>query len=219
MGRQLQEEVLIPPEGLAGVLAVPEGARGLVAFAHGSGSGRMSPRNRHVAAELQRAHFATLLLDLLTPDEERRRENVFDITLLAARLGSATRWARTDERTAPLAVAYFGASTGAAAALVAAAHGENGAAAVVSRGGRPDLAGPALSKVRAPTLLIVGRLDAPVIPLNRQAYDQLRCEKELSIVEGAGHLFEEAGTLDAVVRLAAAWFERFVPAASARRDE
>lgn len=213
------EEVRIPPHGLKALLGVPREARGLVAFAHGSGSGRMSPRNQHVASELRRARFATLLLDLLTPDEERRRENVFDIELLAARLGTATQWARQDPRTAPLAVGYFGASTGAAAALMAAAHRENGVAAVVSRGGRPDLAGPALTLVRAPTLLIVGSLDEPVVPLNRQALRQLQCEKELSIVDGAGHLFEEPGTLDEVVLLAAAWFERFLPSAAGRRGE
>ena len=210
-------EVRIPPEGLAGLLGVPAEAHGIVIFAHGSGSGRLSSRNQHVAAQLRRARFATLLLDLLTPEEERDRTNVFDIGLLAERLGDATRWAQGSAETAALAVGYFGASTGAGAALMAAVRRENAAAAVVSRGGRVDLAGPALPHVEAPTLLIVGSLDTPIIVLNQQALEQLRCEKELSIVPGAGHLFEEPGTLDEVVRLATAWFERFLQPAAAGR--
>ena len=203
-------EVRIPPQRLVGLLGVPAEARGIVIFAHGSGSGRLSPRNQHVAARLRRAQFATLLLDLLTPEEERDRANVFDVGLLAERLGDATRWSHAGAETAALSVGYFGASTGAAAALMAAVRRENAACAVVSRGGRADLAGPALPHVEAPTLLIVGSLDTPVIPLNQQALEQLRCEKELAIVPGAGHLFEEPGTLDEVVRLASAWFERFL---------
>lgn len=203
-------EIRIPPKNLPGLLGVPAEARGLVVFAHGSGSGRMSPRNQHVAAQLRQARFATLLLDLLKPEEERDRANVFDVGLLAERLGDATRWAQAGAETAALPLGYFGASTGAGAALMAAVKRENAAKAVVSRGGRPDLAGPALPHVEAPTLLIVGSLDTPVIELNRQALAQMRCEKDLAIVPDAGHLFEEPGTLDEVVRLARGWFERFL---------
>jgi dienelactone hydrolase len=176
-----------------------------VAFAHGSGSGRLSPRNNHVAAALRQAGLATFLLDLLTPEEEHDRRNVFDIDLLAGRLVLATRWLRQRRETSQLAVGYFGASTGAAAALRAAAA-EPDVAAVVSRGGRPDLALEVLPAVRAPTLLLVGSRDGPVIGMNEQAYHALRAEKRLVIVEGAGHLFEEPGTLDEVVRHATQWF-------------
>ena len=161
-------DVSIGPHRLAGRLGVPRGASGLVIFAHGSGSGRHSPRNNQVAAGLREAGFATLLLDLLSPEEERDRRNVFDIALLASRLAEAAEWAQTQPELAHLAIGYFGASTGAAAALVAAAEGQN-VAAIVSRGGRPDLAGSALRAVSAPTLLIVGGADIPVIPLNRAA--------------------------------------------------
>jgi putative phosphoribosyl transferase len=198
-------EVLIEPEGLAGFLGIPDGARGIVAFAHGSGSGRLSPRNNHVAAALRQAGLATFLLDLLTPEEEQDRRNVFDIDLLAGRLVLATRWLRQRRETSRLTVGYFGASTGAAAALRAAAA-EPDVAAVVSRGGRPDLALEVLPAVRAPTLLLVGSRDGPVIGMNEQAYNALRAEKRLVIVEGAGHLFEEPGTLDQVVRHATQWF-------------
>ena len=198
--------VRIEPPGLDGLLGVPEAARGIVLFAHGSGSGRLSPRNNYVAAALRQAGLATLLLDLLTPEEERDRANVFDIGLLASRLALATRWVGGNPAAASLAVGYFGASTGAAAALVAASLAEARIGAVVSRGGRPDLAGDALERVRAPTLLLVGSLDGPVIGLNRQAFARLGCEKELVIVPGAGHLFEEPGTLDEVVRHAIRWF-------------
>ena len=198
-------EVRVEPEGLGGLLGVPDGARGIVAFAHGSGSGRLSPRNNHVAAALRRAGLATFLLDLLTPEEEHDRRNVFDIDLLAGRLVLATRWLRQRRETSQLAVGYFGASTGAAAALRAAAA-EPDIAAVVSRGGRPDLALEVLPAVRAPTLLLVGSRDGPVIGMNEQAYHALRAEKRLVIVEGAGHLFEEPGTLDEVVRHATQWF-------------
>lgn len=191
---------------LAATLAIPPGARGLVIFAHGSGSGRFSPRNGYVAARLHEAGIATLLLDLLTPEEERDRRNVFDIALLAGRLHLAADWASRTPETAGLALCYFGASTGAGAALLAAA-GDDRIAAVVSRGGRPDLAGArALGDVRAPTLLIVGGLDGQVIDLNRAAAGAMRCERQLVVVPGAGHLFEEPGTLDRVVALAREWF-------------
>ena len=192
---------------LQGLLGVPEGACGLVIFAHGSGSGRLSPRNAHVAAGLRAAGIATLLIDLLTPDEELDRANVFNIPLLADRLASATDWAERAARTASLAIGYFGASTGGGAALRAAARANGRVRAVVSRGGRPDLAGSdALARVRAPTLLLVGSRDLPVIELNREAMRHMRCEVSLVIVPGASHLFEEAGTLDQVIAHARAWF-------------
>jgi putative phosphoribosyl transferase len=191
---------------LQALLGVPERAMGLVIFAHGSGSGRLSPRNNHVAAALRQAGLGTLLLDLLTPSEERDRANVFDIPLLASRLILATGWASQRPETKALRVGYFGASTGAGAALAAAADAPNHVHAVVSRGGRPDLAGDALPRVRAPTLLIVGSLDEPVIGLNRQAQARLACETELVIVPGASRLFEEPGTLDIVVQHAMRWF-------------
>jgi pimeloyl-ACP methyl ester carboxylesterase len=197
---------------LAGDLSIPEHARGLVLFAHGSGSSRKSTRNRYVAAELGRAGLGTLLLDLLTVDEERIDMATaalrFDIPMLADRLAGATGWAGKEEATASLRIGYFGASTGAAAALVAAARLGPAIAAVVSRGGRPDLAGPALPRVTAPTLLIVGGDDDIVIELNNEAYSQLACVKEMTIIPGASHLFEEAGALEEVARHAAAWFGR-----------
>jgi putative phosphoribosyl transferase len=196
-------------KGDLGLLARP---RGLAVFAHGSGSGRNSPRNRRVAEDIRRAGVATLLFDLLTADEEsiddRTRHLRFDIALLARRLAAVTVWAGVEPDTRGLRVGYFGASTGAAAALVAAAQLPGTVHAVVSRGGRPDLAGDFLAGVRAPTLLIVGGDDEPVIGLNREAFDLLRCEKELVIVPGASHLFEEPGTLEEVSRLAAAWLVR-----------
>ncbi|MFD3467799.1 phosphoribosyltransferase family protein [Streptomyces sp. NPDC058682] len=190
---------------LAGDLALPEDVGAVVVFAHGSGSSRHSPRNRSVAADLNRAGLATLLLDLLTPDEEADRANVFDIETLAGRLAAATAWLRRREL---LPTGWFGASTGAAAALWAA--GEPGAeiGAVVSRGGRPDLAGARLATVRAPTLLIVGGRDSTVLDLNRRAQRELRCENRLEIVPGATHLFEEPGALDEVAGLARDWFTR-----------
>ena len=208
---QTRSEVRIPVPGggqIVGDLAVPERAAGLVVFAHGSGSSRHSPRNRDVAAALNRAGLATLLIDLLTLTEERERSNVFDIVLLAERLGAATRWVREQPATATLRLGYFGASTGAGAALWAAADLGAGVQAVVSRGGRPDLAAPRLADVRSPTLLIVGELDRVVIELNREALAQLRCDAALEIVPGATHLFEEPGTLEQVARLAVAWFTR-----------
>lgn len=205
-------ELELPPHGLGAFLGLPERPRGLVLFAHGSGSSRFSPRNTFVARELGRAGFATLLFDLLTPEEAQDRRRVFDIDLLAERLLDAMRWARGDPRTDRLPFGLFGASTGAAAALVAAAEAPEEVDAVVSRGGRPDLAGPALARVLAPTLLIVGGLDEPVIALNRLAMRQMSCEVALEIVPGAGHLFEEPGTLERVVELAAAWFGRHLAA-------
>ncbi len=199
-------EVKIGAPGLDGLLGVPDDARGIVIFAHGSGSGRLSPRNGRVAAALRSAGLATLLLDLLTPAEERDRRNVFDIGLLASRLAMATEWVAERKRTAELVPGYFGASTGAAAALRAAALPGSRVGAVVSRGGRPDLAVDVLPLVRAPTLLLVGSLDGPVIDFNRRAFEALRTVKELVIVEGAGHLFEEPGALDEVVRRARDWF-------------
>lgn len=191
---------------LEAILEVPPGAKGLVIFAHGSGSGRFSPRNSYVAAKLRQAGLATLLLDLLSPHEERDRSNVFNIALLAGRLHLAVDWAADAAETSGLRPCYFGASTGAGAALLAAA-GDDRIAAVVSRGGRPDLAGAhALADVTAPTLLIVGSLDGVVIELNRTAAQAMRCEHQLLVVPGAGHLFEEPGTLDRVVAHARDWF-------------
>jgi putative phosphoribosyl transferase len=191
---------------LGGLLDVPTNANGLVLFAHGSGSGRLSPRNQFVARMLQEAGTATLLFDLLDEAEAEDRANVFDIPLLAERLVAAASWATQQETTQGLKLGYFGASTGAAAALLAAAEQDNEVSAVVSRGGRPDLAGRVLPLVLAPTLLIVGGNDEPVIQLNRQAYALLRCEKELVIVPGATHLFPERGALERVADLAAEWF-------------
>ncbi|TIX50723.1 dienelactone hydrolase family protein [Alteraurantiacibacter aquimixticola] len=200
------EVTLSGPLELGAYLGVPEDAKGLVIFAHGSGSGRLSPRNNYVAGRLREAGLATLLLDLLNPAEEADRRNVFDIPLLASRLRLAVDWAAQREDIAHLRPAYFGASTGGGAAIRAAA-GDERIAAIVSRGGRPDLAGAnALATVKTPTLLIVGSLDGIVIELNRDAASAMHCEKRLAIVEGAGHLFEEPGTLDEVVQLAAAWF-------------
>jgi putative phosphoribosyl transferase len=209
-------EVLIPvgDESIAGDLVIPTHAHGIVLFAHGSGSSRHSPRNRFVAEELQKAGLATLLMDLLTTAEERIDEMTegglrFDISLLAGRLEASSDWVRANPSTHDLSLGYFGASTGAAAALVAAAAGWRGnVAAVVSRGGRPDLAREALGVVRAPTLLIVGGDDRVVIGLNRLALDLLSCEKRLEIIPGATHLFEEPGTLEQVAALAADWFLR-----------
>jgi dienelactone hydrolase len=210
------------PVSLEGNLALPEGARGVVLFAHGSGSSRLSPRNRHVARMLNEAKLATLLVDLLTPREAaidlRSAHLRFDIRLLAERLMGATDWLTQYPDTHHLRVGYFGASTGAAAALVAAGERVQEVGAVVSRGGRPDLAGPALTRVRAPTLLIVGGEDAQVVELNRLAFTQLQCEKDLAIIPGATHLFEEPGALEQVARLAREWFQRFLTPASARPE-
>ncbi len=204
-----REQEVRPEAGvvrLAGYLTVPENAPGIVVFAHGSGSSRHSPRNRYVAGVLNEAGLGTLLFDLLTPEEEADRANVFDIGLLAGRLAEVTRWLRAQPRAAGAAVGYFGASTGAAAALWAAAEPGAGIAAVVSRGGRPDLARPRLAAVTAPTLLIVGGRDEVVLDLNQRAQAELRCENGLAVVPGATHLFEEPGTLDAAAGLARDWF-------------
>jgi putative phosphoribosyl transferase len=199
---------------LEGNLTLPEGARGIVLFAHGSGSSRFSPRNCYVAQQLNREKLATLLVDLLSPEEEavdlRTARLRFNIGLLAERLVGVTDWLVRQPDTRPLRIGYFGASTGAAAALVAAAERPQIVRAIVSRGGRPDLAGPALARVEAPTLLIVGGGDTPVIELNRAALAQLRCEKRLVIVPGATHLFEEPGALDEVARLAREWFQQYL---------
>jgi putative phosphoribosyl transferase len=195
---------------LDGDLAVPTGATGIILFAHGSGSSRHSPRNRYVAERLRQAGLATLLFDLLTWEEERVDERTrklrFDIGLLTDRLLDVTEWVRGAEDTRSVEVGYFGASTGAAAALLAAARGPHRIGAVVSRGGRPDLAGPALGRVRAATLLIVGGLDHEVMKMNRDAFRELTCEKRLEIVPGATHLFQEEGALERVAQLAADWF-------------
>lgn len=201
-----QSDIRIPPMSLAGTLRVPQDARGLIVFAHGSGSSRLSPRNMAVADGLNEYGFATLLFDLLTLDEEADRANVFDIPLLADRLGDAVRWI-DGQPVGGLPLGLFGASTGAAAALVAAANMPGRVDAVVSRGGRPDLAGDALDRVVAPTLLIVGGADFGVIELNQQALVRLSGAKALEIVPGATHLFPEPGALEAVIALAAQWFE------------
>jgi putative phosphoribosyl transferase len=206
-------EVRIPAGAawLYGDLCVPEHACGLVLFAHGSGSGRHSARNRQVAQRLQRAGVATLLFDLLTVQEEQvdmqTREHRFDIPLLTRRMEDATAWVASQPELAHAPVGYFGASTGSAAALIAAARLGDGIAAVVSRGGRPDLAGPAaLAAVKAPTLLIVGGADHDVIELNEQAHARLTCEKRLAVVPGTTHLFEEPGALEQVSQMASLWF-------------
>ncbi len=210
-------EIMVGPFALRGLLGVPDNATGLVIFAHGSGSGRLSPRNNYVAGALRRNGCATLLIDLLSFAEEQDRTNVFDIALLAERLTSAAKWAAGQPALASLPIGYFGASTGAGAAMVAATFAGPKIAAVVSRGGRPDLAGSLLPLVRTPTLLLVGSLDGPVIELNRQAYAALTAAKELVIVEGARHLFEEPGTLDQVIAHASRWFSTWF--ARARNQE
>ncbi|UFR05459.1 phosphoribosyltransferase [Streptomyces sp. Go40/10] len=206
--RSTDREVTVTAGGtrLGGRLTLPDGATGVVVFAHGSGSSRHSPRNRFVAEGLHRAGLGTLLFDLLTDAEEADRGNVFDIALLAGRLLAATRWLREEPDAEGLALGYFGASTGGAAALWAAAEPDARPAAVVSRGGRPDLAGPRLAEVTAPTLLIVGGADPLVLELNREAQTRLPCENRLEIVPRATHLFEEPGTLERVTELARDWF-------------
>lgn len=212
---QMQTE---PGVVLEGELVLPERARGLVLFAHGSGSSRHSPRNRYVAGVLQEGGLATLLFDLLTANEERvdrvTRHLRFDIGLLARRLAGATRWALAQAALADYTLGYFGASTGAAAALIAAAENPRDVAAVVSRGGRPDLAGPALPRVTQPTLLIVGSADMPVIGMNEEALAQMtQPESRLEIVPGASHLFEEPGTLEQAAGLARDWFQKYLGSA------
>jgi putative phosphoribosyl transferase len=206
--KQMECTIEIPSgkRTLSGILHVPPGAGGVVAFAHGSGSGRFSPRNQFVARVLHEAGLATLLLDLLAEEEAEDRAKVFDIELLGERLQSAADWLGREPATRALRLGYFGASTGAGAALVAAARDPSAVGAVVSRGGRPDLASEYLPAIQAPTLLIVGGNDNVVIDLNEQALRLLRCTKELIIIPGATHLFEESGTLEEVSRLAKQWF-------------
>jgi putative phosphoribosyl transferase len=206
VGTDEDVEVIAGSARLAGHLSVPPAAARIVVFVHGSGSSRHSPRNQLVAAALGQAGFGTLLFDLLTNDEERDRSTVFDIGLLAGRLADATRWLRVQPAAGHASIGYFGASTGAAAALYAAAEPGSDIDAIVSRGGRPDLAGPRLASVRAPTLLIVGGQDDLVLGLNQQAQAQLRCQSQLAMVPGASHLFEEPGTMEQVATLAAGWF-------------
>ncbi|MBN9040923.1 MAG: hydrolase [Rhizobiales bacterium 62-47] len=214
-------EVSLPPVGLAGTLRIPDGAQGLIVFAHGSGSSRRSPRNMKVAEGLNRCGLATLLFDLLTAEEEDDRANVFNIDLLATRLVDAITWLGREPITAGLPFGLFGASTGAAAALVAAARLGERVQAIVSRGGRPDLAGHVLDQIRVPTLLIVGGADFGVIEFNEQALARLHGPKALEIVPDATHLFPEQGALDAVIDHAAQWFTRYLagPAAAAGRAE
>jgi dienelactone hydrolase len=213
--RLAERQIRLPvaDEAVTGDLVVPAGAAGVVVFAHGSGSSRLSSRNRLVASALHRTGFATFLFDLLTPSEERQDDMTaelrFDIPFLAERLRQVIRWVREQRDLAAYPLGLFGASTGAAAALVAAA-GDAAVGAIVSRGGRPDLAEGALERVTAPTLLIVGSLDSPVVEMNRWAFDRLGArDKELAIVPGASHLFEEPGKLEEVARLASSWFERW----------
>jgi len=218
--KEQAREVEIPcgRGNLSGILHVPASARAVVVFAHGSGSGRFSPRNQYVAQVLQQGGLATLLIDLLLEHEADDREKVFDIELLAERLQKAAEWLHQDPETRQLRLGYFGASTGAGAALVAAARQPDVVAAVVSRGGRPDLAGSLLPAVQAPTLLIVGGNDSVVLDLNQQALRLLHCPKELVIVPGATHLFEEPGALEEVARLARNWFERYLNPSTAAPD-
>ncbi len=214
---EFSELAKIPVNGveLEGALVVPPATQGIVLFAHGSGSSRHSPRNNFVAETLRAAGIGTLLMDLLTQQEDAIYQTRFDIDLLSWRLERATQWLMVEPRVQSLDIGYFGASTGAAAALNAAATFGSLIGAVVSRGGRPDLAMAALGSVQAPTLLIVGALDDVVIELNRKAYERLKAEKQLAIVPGATHLFEEPGTLQEVARLAAAWFSRHLGAGRA----
>ena len=206
-----REEISIPLASvtLKGELVLPENALGIVVFSHGSGSSRFSPRNKMVAELIQQHGMGTLLFDLLTEQEDRIYENRFNIDLLVSRLIEATEWLMHNVETQKFSVAYFGASTGAASALRAAAYFEKKIKAVVSRGGRPDLALKALPMVTAPTLLIVGQLDVPVIQMNKQAFDQLHCIKEMKIIPGATHLFEEPGKLIEVAEMAISWYKEY----------
>jgi len=208
-----EEELLVRlgPTTLQGIVDIPEDAVGIVVFAHGSGSSRWSPRNQSVARSLQRGRLGTMLMDLLTEDEDQRYSRRFDIPFLAERLGRITEWLRERIAGTSLRIGYFGASTGAAAALRAATGQGGSVAAIVSRGGRPDLADDILPEVEAPTLFIVGGNDEPVLSLNAAAYQRLRCPRELSVIPGATHLFEEPGALDDVARRAADWFRRYLP--------
>ena len=210
------ERIPVGPIHIEGMLELPADVSSIVLFAHGSGSSRHSKRNTYVARVLQSSGIGTLLMDLLTPEEEADYAARFDIPLLTHRLLAATNWIKTDQRTRHLSIGYFGASTGATAALQAAAGFGEEIGAVVSRGGRPDMAGiSALENVKSPTLLLVGGWDEEVIMLNREAYEHLHCTKELIIIPGATHLFTEPGTLEEVARQAAAWFERYLKAENA----
>lgn len=222
--RPLEKAVRLPigAATLEGDLAIPEDAEGIVLFAHGSGSSRHSPRNRMVARALREDGLATLLMDLLTPPEETidnvTRHLRFDIPLLAERVAGAADWLMQNPATGHLKIGYFGASTGAAATLVAATERSEFVRAIVSRGGRPDLAMRALPRIQAPTLLIVGENDSVVVEMNREAFRQIRAEKRLEIVAGASHLFEEPGTLEEVTRLASEWFQRYLTEDSEYED-
>ncbi|WP_336518424.1 dienelactone hydrolase family protein [Pollutibacter soli] len=212
MNNDYHEDVRIPVENVAlsGDLFIPAAAQAIIVFSHGSGSSRFSKRNQQVALYLRKRNFGTLLLDLLTPGEDSQYHNRFDITLLTARLAGATEWLKKQSISKNCAIGYFGASTGAASAIQAAAKIKN-IGAIVSRGGRPDLASSqALKSVKAPVLLIVGSLDTEVLQLNRRAFEEMLCSKELAIVHGASHLFEEEGKLDEVALLATAWFEKYL---------
>ena len=206
--KALRREAEIASDGkkVRGTLALPAGCAAVVVFAHGSGSGRFSPRNQYVASVLEQSRLGTLLIDLLEEDEAEDRACVFDIDLLARRLRSAADWLASERKTRELRLGYFGASTGAAAALLAAAWAPDRVAAIVSRGGRPDLAGQSISKVTSATLLIVGGDDEIVLELNREAYSLLRCPRQLAVIPGATHLFSEPGALEEVARLAEEWF-------------
>ncbi|TCV90713.1 dienelactone hydrolase family protein [Sulfurirhabdus autotrophica] len=213
MTAKLEQLVHIPADQvkIEGMLVIPEHAKGLVLFAHGSGSSRHSPRNNYVAQVLRESNIGTLLMDLLTPQEDMDYETRFNIPLLTRRLLAATQWIKHESATKNLPIGYFGASTGAAAALQAAAEAGKEISAVVSRGGRPDLAGnSALYNVKSPTLLLIGGFDDVVTELNREAYSHMNCPKEFSIIQGATHLFEEPGTLEEVAHQAAAWFSRYL---------
>ena len=205
-------EVYIPLDGifLRGMLCIPENATGIVVFSHGSGSSRLSPRNNYVAQILQKRGLATLLFDLLTEDEDRIYANRFNIDLLTVRLVDVTHWIQSDERTKGLTIGLFGASTGGASALRTAAFYKDDVSAVVSRGGRPDLAMAKLQEVTAPTLLLVGESDYEVLELNRKAYEKLQCERKLQIIPGASHLFSEPGKLEQVAEHTADWFEKWL---------
>ncbi len=209
MAEEKQVKIPVDSMKLDGILTIPKGAAALVIFAHGSGSSRLSPRNRSVAGVLLKAGMGTLLFDLLTAKEDEVYENRFDIPLLTGRLKAATLWVRGQPETARLQAGYFGASTGTAVALCAAADFGKEITAVVSRGGRPDLAEEAIGRVVAPTLLIVGGEDRIVIELNKKAFDMMKAEKQLKIIPGATHLFEEPGALEDVARLAAEWFRKY----------
>ncbi len=214
-------QVTITGDGISldGILGLPAHPKGVIAFAHGSGSGRFSPRNQFVARVLEEGGLATLLLDLLSPGEADDRRKVFDIDLLADRLLLARSWLQTHGRTKQLPAGYFGASTGAGAALQAAARQPDAVGAVVSRGGRPDLAGPYLSRVTAPTLLLVGGEDGPVVGMNEEALAKLTCPKQLMTIPGATHLFEEPGTLEQVAQAALRWFQRYLHPAPQQAKE